>query len=190
MSTDECTACQSTVPSWDGVWVGDGERYRFLCSRCYNESIAALIGLDYEHINYEPVSVQDLDGVMHSFVFTTHLMGDRIAIEAHEEGAQDGYEFSVVEDAEQDLFVTFGKLFERIRTELSRKHIEPEGTGYRIVGGDTLRGQITDDLESADDRPLLIIDGKPVNWDELARIIAPYKGFRFKLEIFDSSDER
>ena len=190
MSTDECTACQSTVPSWDGVWVGDGERYRFLCSRCYNESIAALIGLDYEHINFEPVSVQDLDGVMHSFVFTTHLMGDRIAIEAHEEGAQDGYEFSVVEDAEQDLFVTFGQLFERIRTELGRKHIEPEGAGYRITDGDTLRGQITDDLETADDRPLLIIDGKPVNWDELARIIAPYKGFRFKLEIFDSSEER
>ena len=118
MSKEECTVCQSQVSSWDDVWLGDGKGHRFLCSRCYNESIAALVGLDYEHVNFEPASVQDLDGVTHTFVFRIHLIGDRIAIEAHEDGPQDGYEFLVVEDAEQDLFITFGKLFERSRRDV------------------------------------------------------------------------
>ena len=38
--------------------------------------------------------------------------------------------------------------------------------------------------------PLLIVDGKPVTWVELGRMVCPYMGFRFKLEIFDRSEER
>ena len=38
--------------------------------------------------------------------------------------------------------------------------------------------------------PLLIIDGKPVTWQELGRMVAPNAGFCFKLETFDRSEER
>ena len=38
--------------------------------------------------------------------------------------------------------------------------------------------------------PLLIVDGKPVTWEELGRMVSPYTGFCFKLEIFDRSEER
>ena len=53
-----------------------------------------------------------------------------------------------------------------------------------------VRGQITSDPDSVDRMPLLIIDGKPVTWEELGRMVSPYEGFRFKLEIFDRSEER
>ena len=152
--------------------------------------MAEYLGLDYEHVAFDPLILQDLDGVPHTFQFRPHIFGDQLSLEALEIGPDEGYEFSVIADAEQDLFVTFQILFERIRRELGRRHIEPEGDGYRITEGDVVRGQITDDRNSFERMPLLIIDGKPITWEELGRMVAPYAGFRFKLEIFDRSEDK
>jgi hypothetical protein len=98
MSDQSCSACGAHVSSYDGVWVGYKEGAKFLCSRCYNESMA-----------------------------------------------------------DED---------------------------------DVVRGQISEDPDSFECTPLLIIDGKPVTWEALGRMLAVYAGFRFKLDIFDSSEER
>ena len=45
------------------------------------------------------------------------------------------------------------------------------------------------DYEHASFDPL-IIDGKPITWEELGRMVAPNTGLRFKLEIFDRSEEK
>ena len=190
MSKQVCSACGATVSSYDGVSVGHKEGAKFLCSRCYNESMAEYLGLDYEHVSFDPMTLQDLDGVSHTFQFRPHIFCDQLSLEAFEIGPDEGYEFSVIADAEQDLFVTFQKLFERMRLELGRRHIEPEGKGYRITLDDVVRGQITDDPDSFEQMPRLIIDGKSISWEELGRMVAPNAGFRFKLEIFDRSKEK
>ena len=77
-----------------------------------------------------------------------------------------------------------------LRRGIGRRHIEPEGSGYRITRDDVVRGQITYDPDSFEQMPLLIIDGKPITWEEMGRMVAPYAGFRFKLEIFDRSEEK
>ncbi len=190
MSKPVCSDCGATVSSYDGVSVPYKDSMKFLCSRCYNESMAEHLGLGYEHAAFDPLTVQDLDGVPHTFQFRPHIFGGQLSLEALEVGPEDGYEFSVIADAEQDLFVTFQTLFERIRRELGRRHIEPEGSGYRITQDDVVRGRITDDPDSFEQMPLLIIDGKPITWEELGRMVAPNAGFRFKLEIFDRSEEK
>ncbi len=190
MSNQTCSACGVNVSPYDGVSVGYKEETKFMCSRCYNESIAEHLGLDYEHVSFDPLTIQDLDGVPHTFQFRPHIFGDQLSLEALEVGPEEGYEFSVIAEAEQDLFVTFQTLFERIRRELRRRHIEPEGSGYRITHDDVVRGQFTDDPDSFERMPLLIIDGKPITWKELGRMVAPNAGFRFKLEIFDRSEEK
>jgi hypothetical protein len=152
--------------------------------------MAEHLGLDYEHVSSDPLTLQDLDGVPHTFEFRPHIFSDPLSLQAFEVGPEQGYEFSVIADPEQDLFVTFQTIFERMRRELGRRHIEPEGSGYRITEGDVVRGQITDDRDSLERMPLLIIDGKPITWEELGRMVAPYAGFRFKLEIFDRSEEK
>ena len=96
----------------------------------------------------------------------------------------------MIADTEQGLFITFQRLFESIRRELGRKHIEPDGDGCRITEVDVVRGQITDDPDSFEQMPRLIIDGKSISWKELGRMVAPNAGFRFKLEIFDRSEEK
>ena len=190
MSNQICSACGANVSSYDGVSVGYKEGTKFLCSRCYNKSMAEHLGFNYEHVAFDPLTLQDLDGVLHTFQFRPHIFGTRLSLEALEVGPEKGYEFSVIAGVEQDLFVTFQTLFERIRRELGRRHIEPEGSGYRITQDDVVRGQITDDPHSFEQLPLLIIDGKPVTWEALGRMVSPNAGFRFKLEIFDRSEEK
>jgi hypothetical protein len=185
-----CSACGADVSSYEGVSVGYKDGTKFLCSRCYNESMAEYLGLDYGHVSFDPLTLQDLEGVPHTFQFRPHIFGDQLSLEALEVGPEEGYEFSVIADAEQDLFVTFQTLFERIRRELGRRHIEPEGSGYRIIEDNVVRGQISEDPDSFERMPLLIIDGKSITWEELGRMVAPYAGFRLKLEIFDRSDEK
>jgi len=160
-----------------------------MCSRCYNELVAKSMGLDYEHIDLAPLILQDVDGVSHTFRFRSHIFDDQLSLTAMEEGVNEGYEFCVVADAEQDMFITFQKLFERIRRALGRRHIEPEGDGYRITTDDVVRGQITDDPDSLTQMPRLVIDGKTISWKELGQMVAPYTGFHFRLEIFDSDEE-
>jgi hypothetical protein len=148
------------------------------------------MGLDYEHVAFDPLTVRDIDGVSHTFQFRTHIFGDQLSLDALEVGPEEGYELSVIADAEQDLFVTFQKLFERVRRELGRRHIEPDGNGYRITRDNVVRGRITDDPSSFVQMPLLIIDGTSVTWEELGRMVAANVGFCFKLEIFDRSEEK
>ena len=161
-----------------------------MCSRCYNESIAEYLGLDYKHVSFDLLTLQDLDGIPHTFQFRPHIFSDQLSLEALEIGPDEGYEFSVIADVEQDLFITFQTLFERIRRELGRRHIKPEGNGYQITQDNVVRGQITNDPDSFEQIPLLIIDGKPITWEQLGRMVAPNAGFLFKLEIFDRSEER
>ena len=190
MSDQTCSACGTQIGSYDGVLLSEKEGTRSLCSRCYNEIIAEYLGLDYAHVAFDPVTLQDRDGIPHTFQFRTRVFSDQLSLDALETGREEGYEFSVIADAEQDMFVTFRRLFERIRRELGRKHIEQAAEGYAITDAAVVRGQITSNLDAFDQIPLLIIDGKPVTWEELGRMVSPYMGFRFKLEIFDRSEER
>jgi hypothetical protein len=141
MSDQTCSACGTQVAAHDGVLLSAKEGTRFPCSRCYNETIAEYLGLAYEHVAFDPATIEDGDGIPHTFQFRTRVFSDRLSLEALETGKDEGYEFSVTADAEQDLFVTFRRLFERIRRELGR-------------------------------------------------MVSPYEGFNFKLEIFDRSEER
>ena len=190
MSEQICSACSATVSWFDGVSVGYKDGTKFMCSRCYNESIAEYLGLAFEHVSFDPLTIEDIDGMPHTFQFRTHIFSDPLSLEALEVGPAEGYEFSVIADAEQDLFITFQQLFERIRRELGRRHIEPDGDGYQITREDVVRGRITDDTDSYESLPLLIIDGKSITWEELGRMVAPFAGFCFKLEIFDRSEEK
>jgi hypothetical protein len=61
------------------------EETKLLCSRCYNESIAEYLGLDYEHIEFDLVTLEDPKGVLpHTFQFRSHIFGSKISLEVLE----------------------------------------------------------------------------------------------------------
>lgn len=186
--TDLCTACGATVGDYDRVEFGDGAGgSRLICLRCYNATIAECRGLQFEHVEFDPITLQGVDGRAHTFAFRTRIFSDQLSLDALET-VEDGYEFSVIADAEQDLYITFQRLFERMRRELARQHVELDDDGYQVKDS-VLRGHITSDL-SDPRRPLFIIDGRPFTLEELGDLVSPFQSFRFKLELFDRSEER
>ena len=155
--------------------------------------MAEHFGIGFENITFNPITLKDSDEVEHSFNFQTRLIGYQVIIEAKEQLSNDdeGYHFSVLGDADDDLFDLFKVLFERMRRALRKKHIQPcQINKYRITDQDTARGYIMGNREGDRGRPLLVIDGKEIEWHEFGRMLSTYEGFNFKLEIFDKTEEK
>jgi hypothetical protein len=130
------------------------------------KKIAEYSGTDFEHVEFEPILLKDAEGVNHEFHFTVRHLGDRIGIDSFEidEDHRGGYEFSLIGDIEDEIFKLFGKLFERMRKALERKHIEWDDTTNRwqISEEDVVRARISSDLENDENYghpPLIVIDG-------------------------------
>lgn len=148
--------------------------------------------MHFDHPDFQPVTLKDVDGEPHEFHFTTRLLPSGISIQALEikDGSPQGYQFDVIGPLEGDVLALFGQLFERVRNALSQKHLEMTEYGLHIANDDVVRGRIDWDDESDGRIPLLIIDGKPVTWEQLGEMLMTYEGFNFKLEIFDTSESR
>jgi len=188
-----CNSCGTDVPIYDGISLSHDDTTRFLCSRCYNESVSETMGLEFDHLSFHPITLTDRSGEDHTFHFQTRLFEDNILIQTLEiqDGKPKGYEFSIDGDADGDLFGLFRKLVERLRRELERKHIDPSDlTRFRITDEDIVRGHIAWDDETGGEVPCLIIDGKELSWHELGRMLMTYEGFHFKLEIFEGNEEK
>lgn len=191
---EPCENCGKLVAPHESVNLGSIEKgYRRLCMACTNAAIAKHAGVDFKHPDYQPMTLTDCEGGEHEFHFNTHLLGDKVAIDALEirNGEPRGYRFQVIsDDPEEDTFESFRRLFDRIQRALTQKHLEKDKYGLHIGEHHTVRAIIDCDLEHPERRPLLVIDGKEIDWDEFGRMLMTYEGFQFKMEIYDISEER
>jgi len=132
-----CVACHESVPNFEVVSVGSIEKgYRELCSRCFNTEMAQLDGLmGFEHLDLKPVALTDADGKPHEFHFRVYLFGSGVALDAFEirGGHPGGYQFQIIGEPEEDLLVLLGRLIEKIRRGLSRKHLKKDKYGVQIA---------------------------------------------------------
>ncbi|AMK26503.1 hypothetical protein VVT58_22125 (plasmid) [Sphingobium sp. SJ10-10] len=191
MSTIACDQCHSGVPAFEVTHFGSIETgYRDLCSRCYNEEVARLSGIRFTHVDFQPMELPDANGDKHRFHFILRLLGTMLTLEALEVRAdeQEGYEFQVHGVADADPFALMTRLLERMRHDLAVVHLV-EGELGLAISGTTVRGRLTCDLESSDYMPLLIIDGREVNWEQFGRMLMSFEGWRIHLEIQDPSEE-
>ena len=197
-SKEPCESCGKPVAGFESVSLGSMEKgHRLLCMACYNATMSEHCGVAFEHPDFEPVRLTDVDGEQHEFHFTTRLLGDRVAIDARElkDGEPtNGYEFSVLGfDPEGEILGLFGKLMEKMRRALSRKHLERREPGLGIADHRMVRARIDCDLDNEDDygnqRPLVVIDGKPITWDAFGHMLMSFEGWQFRMELLDPSDE-
>lgn len=194
MSTPSlCHTCRAPIAGYGSVHYGSLETgYRDLCNRCFNEEVARLGGLKFEHVQFDPVEMTDTAGAPHRFHFCVRLNGEQVALEAFElkNGAPGGYTFEVLGDPEGDLFALMAQLIERMRRALARRHLElDEGSARLQIAEFLVRGRIEWD-ENEDGRvPLLVIDGREVTWEQFGQMLMSYEGWQLRLEIKDPSDE-
>lgn len=188
-----CDGCSQITPSYDIVNYGSMEDgYRRLCSQCFNTEVAKLDGLErFEHAKFEPVGLADCTGEFHEFQFRTHFFGAGVALDAFElrDGRPAGYHFQIIGDPKDDLLELLGRLIAKMRRALSTKHLTDGEHGLQIADHRIVRGRIEWD-DAHDGRvPLLVIDGREIDWDELGRMLMSFEGWQFKLNIVDKSDE-
>lgn len=192
-----CEFCGKPTEPHQSVNLGSmDEGYKHLCLACYNASIAEYAGIDFEHVDFEPLILGDAVGNEHEFRFGLRLCGDRVVLDAHENTAEGvlGYEFQVIgHNPQEEPLELFGRLLEKMRRALSMRHLRETELGFLGIGDEgVVRATISCDLEndSSERVPLLVVDGREITWDEFGRMLMTYEGFQFKMEIFDKSEER
>ena len=188
-----CANCGVSTPGFDVVQCGSIERgYRRLCNRCFNVEMARAAGLQgFEHTNFEPMRLTDCLGELHDFHFRTHLFGIGVAIDAFElrNGEPTGYSFQIIGEREVDQLVLLGRLVEKMRRALSIKHLKDGDYGLQIADSGVVRGRIEWDDSHDGQLPLLVIDGREINWNEFGYMLMSHEGAQFRLTIADQSEE-
>ena len=188
-----CETCGVAPRPFDSVnYGGEGTPSRLLCGRCFNLEVARLGGLvDFEHIDFEPLTMSDAHGREHAFQFRTHLFAAGVTIDAIEfnEDQSEGYCFKVIGDEEGDLLELLARLVTKMRRGLAYSHLEEGTHGLQISDPGIVRARIDSDPEGETDMPVVVIDGRKISWDEFGRMMTTYTGFQFKLELHDLSDE-
>ena len=175
-----CEACGTSVPSYDVVSYGSVELgYRELCTCCFNTEVASALGLErFEHVRLHPVVMTDCAGERHEFHFRIRLLGSLMALDAFElnTGAPGGYQFQILGKPDDEPLLLLGSLIERIRRNLSIRHLVRSEHGTQIADR-TVSGRIEWD-EFEDGRvPLLVIDGQEVSWVEFGRMLMSFEGW-------------
>jgi len=181
------------MPSYDIVNYGSLEHgYRQVCNQCLNNELAEAVGLvGFENANFQALSLGDCTGAVHEFHFRTSQFGAGVAIDAFElrDGHLAGYQSQIIGDPEEDLFVLFGRLIQKIRRSLSTKHLRQREFGLQIADDRVVKAMIGWDKGQDGRIPLLTIDGQEITWEDLGRMIMSFEGFQFKLTVADKSEE-
>ena len=131
-------------------------------------------------------------GVEHLFyAVKTFLCRLEFRIDAFElrNGEPAGYSFQIIGEPEGDLLVLLGRLVEKMRRALSVKHLEDGAYGIQIADGGTVRGRIEWDDAHDGESPLLVIDGREIDWNQFGRMLMSHEGAQFRLTIAGNGEE-
>jgi hypothetical protein len=95
----------------------------------------------------------------------------------------EGFAFQVTGQPGESAHQVVDRLREKVWREVGRAYLEREGGRWGIAG-DEVAGRVSwreDDPEL----PTLVIDGQPVSWEELGRMLLAFEGWEFRLVLGD-----
>lgn len=163
--------------------MGVGER----CYRCFNEEAADRLGVAFDHSPLQSVELTDADGATRVFEIQSMLVPAGHEMIAHEvpRRKSGGYRFAVLGDVEVDALILFQRIYEKMRRELSVRHVEPTEHGWQLTDRDELVGRIEWDGDAGGATPVLVVDGKALSWDEVGRMPMTFEGFSLLARVED-----
>ena len=163
---------------------GVGER----CYRCFNEEAADRLGVAFDHSPLQSVELTDADGATRVFEIQSMLVpaGHEMIAQEVPRRKSGGYRFAVLGDVEVDAFILFQRLYEKMRRELSVRHIEHTEHGWRLPDRDELVGRIEWDEDAGGATPVLVVDGKALSWDDVGRMLMTFEGVTLHARVEDS----
>lgn len=180
-----CGRCGKHIESDETVSVADaGDR----CYACFNNDMADRLGIDFDGTTLQPIVLADADGVPHTFQIRSMLVPTGHEMEAVESPrpAHGGYRFAVLGDLEADSWDLFQRLYEKMREEMTIRHVERTTHGWQVGPEQRLVGRIEWDPASEGRVPLLVVDGRPFTWEEVGRMLMTFEGFTLDARIEDT----
>jgi hypothetical protein len=122
--------------------------------------------------------VEDFAGKTRIFAITCHEGPLGFTVRAEEQGTKGiGYEFGAY--SETSPYAALGRIREKMSRALAMRHIGGSSGNYHMLHNE-LRGRITSDAQRG---VLLVVDGRPLDMDEVTRILETHEGFEFELRI-------
>ena len=111
MAYDKCDVCGKATQPYNSIQIQISleKGYKCVCLPCYNKDMAKAVGVDFEHVELQPVILKDADGIDHEFHFTVHLQGDNLLLHAFEliNKLPAGYEFRIADMLKMGFFLYF-----------------------------------------------------------------------------------
>ncbi len=96
--------------------------------------------------------------------------------------------FQILSDFEADIETSELVLKAKIKEGINQKHLEIEDGQLRIGDEQILIGKISCE-DDAIETTLFEIDGKRITVEKFVDMLQMYSGWKFKFQIFDSTDE-
>jgi hypothetical protein len=187
--SNDCDLCSAEISFTMGIHTQVDSKQVLLCEKCFNKRMADHMGMSFEQIELNDITLEDCDGRKHTFKFQTHMVPTGLSIRALERVGDDiAYQFQVLGDFDCDQSNLILDLYAKIKRGISQKYLEDsDHFGQRIKDMDVV-GRVCWDEEDSD-RPMLWIDGKKVSWDEFGKMVTSFEGWQFKLKMIDPSDD-
>jgi hypothetical protein len=125
--------------------------------------------------------VEDFSGRQRSFVIDCHEGALGYTVRASEEASDGlGYEFGAY--SETSPYSALGRVREKLSRCLATRHITASN-GMRQMLHDRLKGRITSDGKG---RVLLVVDGVPLDIEDMVSFLRSREGWEFELCIIDA----
>lgn len=165
--------------------------YETICIKCYNSQIAEIIDIELDHIEETTFDIIDAYGNLRKFDIRQLIVPTGISLaacETKDDAENYFYSINVLGDIECNQKELYEKLITKVKKEMSRKQLDPK-SGYKDLISDSAIGEFLWDEDSEDNVTKVRIDGKELSWIEFGRIFNKYEGFRFKIEVFDKTED-
>jgi hypothetical protein len=183
--------CRTSIAGYDTVHYGSASTSETLCVRCFNGVVAEQMGVDFEQASLEPITLADSQGQPHVFELRQRLCATGQVVEAFEVvgGSAGGYQFAVLGDAEREPLELVAELYSRMRRGLEERSFEEGEWGPHLRHPGPILGRIECDLDSDGRTPLVVVDGRPLTWEQFGRMLLQFEGWNFSLEIVDRIEQ-
>lgn len=190
----ECNNCGILLNNQKSVRLTlENEEEVHLCFDCHNNQMSSKLGIKDEALRLKTFTLKDADNNLRTFDIEKIVTQMGISFEAAEGSIADyGYKFAVLGEVDDDQKMLVRHLTQKIQDGLIKKYMKTEylhGKEMLYINENVVVGRIEADLDSINDRPLIIVDGKSYTWEEFGKLLLQFEGFQFKLETFDLLDD-
>jgi hypothetical protein len=146
---------------------------------------------NFERPSLPSLHLRDADGNDRRFFIRSLLLGDQLLLEALELKDDDdsaGHFFQSLGDAGSEPSALLDQLVQKMMRALSTKHLVREAGSLQIAET-MVKGRIEENEAETAKQPLLVIDGRRIEWSDFGSMLMKFQGWQFRLELIDPVDE-